>query len=170
VEHLWGTLVALAFATRHRAEVAGLVLLSGYYFPNFRIDAMLVAIGAIPLLGDILRYTISPLFGWLAMPLTKRLMFAPASMTDRFQAEYSSALALRPWQIRATVVDGAMPVVVIAGDRDLVASQRHAKRLHDADVQSGPMRRPLFQTPPAEKAWIYEARQKCFHETPCLPN
>jgi len=156
VGHSWGTLVALAFALRHRSDTAGLVLLSGYYFPNFRLDAMLVAIGAIPLLGDVLRYTISPLFGWLMMPLTKRLMFAPASMTGRFKAEYSAAMALRPWQIRATVVDGAlmvpcalalrarygelsMPMVIMAGDRDLVVSHRHAERLH-ATVQGSDLR------------------------------
>src|SRR6185295_18207733 len=69
-----------------------------YYFPNFRLDALLVAIGGIPFLGDVLRYTISPLFGWLTIPLTKRLMFAPAPMTERFQAEYAAAMALRPWR------------------------------------------------------------------------
>src|SRR5689334_14223505 len=105
VGHSWGTLVALAFALRHRSDTAGLVLLSGYYFPNFRLDALLIAVGAIPFLGDVLRYTISPLFGWLMMPLTKRVMFAPASMTERFKAEYAAGMALRPWQIRATVVD-----------------------------------------------------------------
>jgi pimeloyl-ACP methyl ester carboxylesterase len=147
VGHSWGTLVALAYAVRFRADTAGLVLLSGYYFPNFRLDALLVAVGAIPLLGDVLRYTISPLFGWLTMPLTKRMMFAPSPMTTRFKAEYSSAMALRPSQIRATVVDGAlmvpsaaalrshyqelaMPVVVMAGAGDLVVSHRHAERLH----------------------------------------
>jgi hypothetical protein len=31
-----------------------------------------------PALGDVLHYTISPLFGWLTMPLTKRLMLARA--------------------------------------------------------------------------------------------
>ena len=147
VGHSWGTLVALAFAVRFRADTAGLVLLSGYYFPNLRIDALLVAWGAIPIFGDILRYTISPVFGWLTMPLTKRMMFAPSSMTKRFKAEYSTAMALRPSQIRATVVDGAlmvpsaanlrahyrelaMPVVVMAGDGDMVVSHRHAERLH----------------------------------------
>src|SRR5690349_13267752 len=110
VGHSWGTLVALAFAVQFRADTAGLVLLSGYYFPNFRLDALLVAVGAIPILGDVLRYTISPLFGWLMMPLTKRVMFAPASMTERFKAEYAAGMALRPWQIRATVVDGALMV------------------------------------------------------------
>jgi pimeloyl-ACP methyl ester carboxylesterase len=149
VGHSWGTLVALAFAVRFPADTAGLVLLSGYYFPTIRLDSLLVAGGAIPVVGDVLRYTISPVFGWLTMPLTKRVMFAPASMTDRFKAEYSTAMAMRPSQIRAMVVDGAlmmpcaaglrahyhelsMPVVIMAGAGDLVVSSRHAERLHEA--------------------------------------
>ena len=149
VGHSWGTLVALALAIRHPADAASLVLLSGYYFPTFRLDALMVAPGAIPVLGDILRYTISPLFGWLTMPLTKRLMFAPAPVTARFKAEYSSAMALRPSQIRATCVDGTMmvpsamglrahygglslPVAIMAGDGDKIVSYRLAERLRAA--------------------------------------
>jgi pimeloyl-ACP methyl ester carboxylesterase len=94
VGHSWGTLVALAFAIRHRADTAGLVLLSGYYFPTLRLDALMVAPGALPVLGDVLRYTVSPIFGWLAMPLTKRAMFAPAPVTARFKAEYSTAMGV----------------------------------------------------------------------------
>ncbi len=146
VGHSWGTLVALALAIRHPADTAGLVLLSGYYFPTFRLDALMVAPGAAPVLGDILRYTISPIFGWLGMPLTKLAMFAPAPVTRRFKAEYSNAMALRPWQIRATCVDGtlmvpsaarlqahygelAMPVAIMAGDGDKIVSHRLAERL-----------------------------------------
>lgn len=149
VGHSWGTLVALAFAIRYRADTAALVLLSGYYFPIFRLDALMVAPGAIPLLGDVLRYTIAPLFGWLTMPLTKRVMFAPAPATPRFQAEYSTAMALRPSQIRASCVDGtfmmssaqslrahygglSLPVAIMAGDGDKVVSPRHAERLQAA--------------------------------------
>jgi pimeloyl-ACP methyl ester carboxylesterase len=149
VGHSWGTLVALAYAIRHRPDTAGLVLLSGYYFPTFRIDALMVAPGALPVLGDILRYTISPLFGWVTMPLTKRLMFAPATVSARFNAEYSAAMALRPCQIRATCVDGtlmvpstftlrahygelSLPVTIIAGDGDKIVSHRMAERLRAA--------------------------------------
>jgi pimeloyl-ACP methyl ester carboxylesterase len=147
VGHSWGTLVALALAIRHPADTAGLVLLSGYYFPTLRLDALMVAPGATPILGDILRYTLSPLFGWLTMPLTKRVMFAPAPLTSRFQAEYSTGMTLRPWQIRATCVDGtwmvpsamrlrphygelSLPVAIMAGDGDKVVSYRLAERLH----------------------------------------
>lgn len=146
VGHSWGAIVALALAVRHQADTSGLVLVSGYYFWTPRPDVLLVGTAAIPVLGDILRYTLSPVFGWLTMPLLKRLMFAPAPMTPRFRAEYSAAMALRPWQIRATAMDGALmipgalalrrhyrdltlPVVIIAGDGDKVVFPGGAERL-----------------------------------------
>ena len=149
VGHSWGTLVALAFAVRHPADTAGLVLLSGYYFPTLRLDALMVAPVAVPVLGDVLRYTVSPVFGWLNMPLLKLAMFAPSRVTNRFKAEYSNAMALRPSQIRAMAEDGAlmvpgamglrarygelaMPVAIVAGDGDIVVRKRQAERLHGA--------------------------------------
>ena len=156
VGHSWGTLVALAFAERHPASTAGLVLLSGYYFPVPRLDALLVAPAAMPVLGDVLRHTVSPLFGWLTMPLMKRAMFAPAPMTERFKREYSTALALRPSQLRATASDGAlmmsdakalsarygdlsMPVAIVAGSGDKVVGPSHAERLRGA-IPDGTLR------------------------------
>lgn len=149
VGHSWGTLVALAYAIRYPADMAGLVLLSGYYFPAFRVDALIVAPVALPFLGDILRYTIAPLLGRLTMPLTKRIMFAPAPLTARFRREYSTAMAMRPSQLRATCVDGTFmmasakslrphygaistPVAIMAGDGDKIVSPRHAERLQAA--------------------------------------
>jgi hypothetical protein len=44
------------------------------------------------------------------MPLLKWAMFSPGPVPPRFQAEYSSAMALRPSQIRATSVDGALMI------------------------------------------------------------
>jgi pimeloyl-ACP methyl ester carboxylesterase len=149
VGHSWGTIVALALAERHQAETAGLVLLSGYYFWTLRPDALLVAAGALPVLGDVLRYTVSPLLGWLQMPLLKWAMFSPARVPARFQAEYSPAMALRPSQIRATSVDGALmipgalalrgdykdltlPVVIMAGDGDRIVFKRRSEQLRDS--------------------------------------
>ena len=85
--------MALALTQRHLAGVAAL-LLGGYYFPAPRLDTLLVAPAAVPVLGDVLRYTVSSVFGWLTMPLMKRAMFAPVS--ERLKREYSTALALRP--------------------------------------------------------------------------
>ena len=108
------------------------------------------------MLGDILRHTVSPVFGWLTMPLTKRAMFAPTPVTERFKREYATALALRPWQLRATASDGAvmmpdakalsarygeleMPVAIAAGKGDKIASPDHAERLRGA-VPQGTLR------------------------------
>ena len=149
VGHSWGTLVALALALNHPADTAGLVLLSGYYFPTLRLDAPLVAPVATPILGDVLRYTVSPVLGWLLMPAFKRTLFAPARVPARFKAEYSAAMALRPSQVRATAEDGAlmvpsaqrlswrygeiaMPVAIMAGHGDKIVSNRQAERLHEA--------------------------------------
>jgi pimeloyl-ACP methyl ester carboxylesterase len=147
VGHSWGAIVALALAEAHPDDTAALLLLSGYYFWTLRPDVLPVTLGALPVVGDILRYTISPLFGWLTMPLFKRILFSPAPVPARFQAEYSPAMALRPSQIRATSMDGAlmipgalslrggyeklsMPVVIMAGDGDKVVFKRSAERLH----------------------------------------
>jgi pimeloyl-ACP methyl ester carboxylesterase len=147
VGHSWGAIVALSLAVRHPDDTAGLVLLSGYYFWTLRPDVLLVVPGAIPVLGDILRYTVSPLLGRLMMPLLKRAMFSPARVPARFRTEYSDAMALRPSQIRATSGDGAlmipgalslqrhyrelsMPVVIMAGKGDKVVFARMANRLH----------------------------------------
>jgi pimeloyl-ACP methyl ester carboxylesterase len=149
VGHSWGTLVALALAQRHPANVTGLVLLSGYYFPTTRVDTLLVAPLTNPVLGDILRYTLAPLFGWLTMPLAKRAMFAPSPVTERFTREFSTAMALRPWQIRASALDGAamvpdasrlnahygslsIPVAIMTGDGDKIIEPEQAEKLRRA--------------------------------------
>jgi pimeloyl-ACP methyl ester carboxylesterase len=146
VGHSWGTLVALALAIRHQEAIAGLVLVSGYYFWTARPDVPLAALSALPVIGALLRYTISPLLGWLQMPLIKRGMFSPVSVPDRFEAEFSTAMALRPSQIRATAMDGGqmitsalamrdqykhltLPVTIIAGAGDRVVFKRMSERL-----------------------------------------
>lgn len=147
--HSWGAIVALTLAARHPADVAGLVLISGYYFWTLRPDVLLVTVAALPGLGDLLRYTVSPPLGRLLMPLVKREMFSPAPVTRRFRCGFSDAMALRPSQIRATSGDGAlmipgalqlrgsysdlpMPVSILAGAGDRVVFARNAKRLQDA--------------------------------------
>lgn len=147
IGHSWGTLPALFLAARYPDRVGGLVLVSGYYFWTLRPDVLLVALTAMPVLGDLLRYTLSPLLGRLAMPLLKHAMFSPAPVAARFHAEFSDGMALRPSQIRATSVDGAlmipgvldlhrmygdiaMPVAILAGDGDKVVFRRNAERLH----------------------------------------
>jgi pimeloyl-ACP methyl ester carboxylesterase len=141
-------------ALRHPTAVRGLVLVSGYYFPTARIDVPLLSPPALPVVGDVMRYTISPLLGrWLA-PRIMRKVFAPAPPAPRFVAAFPLGLALRPSQIRASAADTAlmipaaaslhgryreleMPVTIIAGAGDeIVDVRRHAERLHRELPQS----------------------------------
>ena len=61
VGHSWGTLVSVALALNHPQVVRSLVLLAGFYFPRFRFDVLLASPPAVPFIGDVLRYTISPI-------------------------------------------------------------------------------------------------------------
>ena len=149
VGHSWGTLAAVALALADPAAVRGLVLVSGYYHPTVRADALLVAPAAVPILGDVLRHTISPLFGAASLPLLLKGMFAPLPVPERFQHGFERGMAVRPLQIRAEAEDGAgmareaaamrdrygelrLPVVIMAGSDDQVADVgRQSIRFHD---------------------------------------
>src|SRR4051794_30061714 len=52
VGHSWGTQVALAYALEYPADVRSVVLLSGYYFPTVRLDALFLSLPALPVIGD----------------------------------------------------------------------------------------------------------------------
>lgn len=148
VGHSFGALVAAALAVRHRRLIRGVVLISGYYFPTFRADSLLLSPPAIPVVGDVLRYTISPIIGFFFSSFMFRKLFAPRDIPDRFTREFPLGLALRPSQIRASAADGAMmveaaaelegsyrtisvPTAIVAGDSDEIADlRRQSFRLH----------------------------------------
>ena len=148
VGHSWGTLVALTLALDHPAEVHSLVLLSGYYFPTVRLDVLLAAPPAIPVLGTLLRHTISPLIGRLMWPRMKKTLFGPAQVPPKF-AEFPVWMALRPSQLRASAFESAlmvpsaialrhrypeltMPLVIMAGSGDRIANALHQSgHLHE---------------------------------------
>jgi pimeloyl-ACP methyl ester carboxylesterase len=111
VGHSWGTLVALNMVLEQPDDVGGLVLMSGYYWPTLRLDAPVAGWLAVPLVGDIMRYTVSPLFGRLNAPLVLEAMFAPAKVPAVFAHWFKGGMALRPSQLRASGADGAlMPI------------------------------------------------------------
>ncbi len=105
--HSWGTLVAIALALQSGYAVSGLVLVSGYYFPTARTDFWLMSAPALPLLGDLMRYTISPIISWAIMPKLMRTLFAPRAIPPEFKNEFPISLALRPKQLRAAAEESA---------------------------------------------------------------
>lgn len=108
--HSWGSLVAVAYGLRHPESLAGLVLASGYYFPTARVDAAIMAGPAVPVLGDVIRHTVSPLLGRLIWPGVIRKMFAPRPVSHSFATGFPSEMALRPSQIRASAAEAGMMV------------------------------------------------------------
>jgi pimeloyl-ACP methyl ester carboxylesterase len=129
VGHSWGTLVALALALDHPETVGGLVLLSGYYKPTVRLDVPLVAPPAIPVLGDLMRYTVSPLLGRALLPLNLKGMFAPLPLPERFRRAFPYGFPVRPSQVRAEAQDAVTMVPAVAAMR-----QRYQEGLRDLPV------------------------------------
>lgn len=148
VGHSYATLVALALALGHRRTVKGLVLMAGYYFPTKRVDAALVAPVAMPVLGDLLRYTLSPPFAKAMMPAMLKTLFSPRPVPDHLTDSFPAALTIRPSQLRANAQDGVtmvpaaerlqhryaevtVPVAIFAGHGDRVVEQEEQSgRLH----------------------------------------
>ena len=146
--HSWGTLVAVALALQAPQLVRSLVLASGYYYPTLRADVILSSPPAIPVIGDVLRYTVSPLAGRALLPGMIKGMFAPAPVPERFDREFPKELMLRPLQLRASAEDAALmtpsamelqehyrelklPVVIVTGADDQIADVgRQSERLH----------------------------------------
>jgi pimeloyl-ACP methyl ester carboxylesterase len=145
--HSWGALVALAMAARDMSSVRGLVLVSGYYFPTFRLDVLLASAPAIPIVGDLMRYTISPLFGSLMLPTLLRKIFSPRGVPSIVTEQLPKALLVRPGQLRAAAEESASmipaaaslaetysnigcPVAIIAGSEDALVNPGQAARLH----------------------------------------
>ena len=151
--HSWGTMVAVAMGLAHPEYVRGLVLLSGYYYPNVRLDAPLMSPPAIPVIGDVLRYTLSPLLGRLMWPAIVKHMFSPAPVPDSFR-QLPVWMMLRPSQLRAGAAESAlmipsammlrkhypeltMPVSIFAGSADRVVDPSdNSGRLHNEVLRS----------------------------------
>ena len=146
--HSWGTLVALTMALDEPTAVRGLVLASGYYYPTERADVPLFSPAALPVVGDVMRYTVSPLVGRAMLPRATRLMFAPRPVPANFLPTLSKEMMLRPSQLRAFAEDTAfmvpaaaeleqryaqleLPVRLIGGSGDQIVNVlAHSARLH----------------------------------------
>jgi pimeloyl-ACP methyl ester carboxylesterase len=151
--HSWGASVAVALALKYPELVQALVLASGYYYPTLRADVVALSAPAVPLVGDILGHTVSPIISRMMWPLLMAKIFGPRSVPKKFEG-FPKEMALRPSQIRASAAESAlmipdafyfrdeyanlkMPVVIVAGDEDqLVDIEAQSTRLHRDVPQS----------------------------------
>jgi pimeloyl-ACP methyl ester carboxylesterase len=145
--HSFGALVALCMALDFPREIRSLVLLSGYYFPTPRADTFYLSAPAVPVIGDLLRHTVSPWLFRLLWPGIVARLFSPAPVCPTFRA-FPTWMALRPSQLRSVGADSALmipavaalrsrypelslPVVILAGTDDRhVDTGWHSVRLH----------------------------------------
>jgi pimeloyl-ACP methyl ester carboxylesterase len=155
VGHSFGTMVSIELARRHPALVHALVLLSGYYYPSARVDALLGSIPAIPIVGHVDRYTVAPIFGAALRPVVERKLFAPAAVASSW-IKFPFEMTLRPSQLRAEAAEAALmvpsaasmashygeikiPVQIISGEGDRIVdhasqSARFASELPEAKL------------------------------------
>jgi pimeloyl-ACP methyl ester carboxylesterase len=145
--HSWGTLVAAAIGFQNDYPIRGLVLASGYYFPTPRWDFWMLSGPAIPVLGDLVRYTVAPMISWAILPALIRKLFAPRAVPENFKHGFPASLTLRPKQLRAAAEESAFlipqaaefqfryssircPVHIFHGTGDQIIEPEQARRLH----------------------------------------
>ncbi|MEO7497665.1 MAG: alpha/beta hydrolase [Massilia sp.] len=154
--HSWGTMVALSMGLAFPETVKGLVLLSGYYFGSLRLDVPMMSAPAIPIVGDLMRYTVSPLLGRLMWRGVVKKSFRPMPVAESFD-RLPVWMMLRPSQLRASAAEVALmvpsaialsrrykelkvPVKIVAGLGDEVVDTNHnAVRLHE-DIDNSDLR------------------------------
>lgn len=151
--HSWGASVAVALALRYPRLVEALVLASGYYYPTARPDVLLLGLPALPLVGSVIRHSVSPIVSRLMWPRVVRKLFSPQRKPAKFDG-FPKEMTFRPSQAQAAAAESAlmipaaysfraryveltMPVVIVAGEEDqLVDIENQSARLHRELPQS----------------------------------
>ena len=146
--HSFGALVAVHLALLNPGRLRGLVLGSGLFYPAPRLDVALLVPPAIPGIGDLLRYTVSPILTAALLPRLYEKLFAPSPVPERFWRDFPHELLRRPSHIRAAAADTAfllpaaeqlrhrygdiaVPVTIVVGEQDrIVDPGRNSIRLH----------------------------------------
>jgi pimeloyl-ACP methyl ester carboxylesterase len=144
--HSFGAPVVVTFALMYPKDTRGVVAASGYYYPTRRLDSLLAWANVLPVLGPVLRNTVTPVGGAVLGKLAVKALFDPAEIPPTYD-EFPSSLALRPGQLRAAGEDGttlrtwakrmsphyrdiSVPVMIVAGAEDRAVSYRtHSLRL-----------------------------------------
>lgn len=158
VGHSWGALVAAAWGVLRPDQVEALLLLGGVYYPLPATAVAVTSAPAAPVIGDAMRWTVSPLLTRAAAPKIVEQVFAPSPVPRAFREGFPFELGFRPISILAAAEDAkmlnasaerlaprypelAMPVTIVAGDADhIVRFDEQSERLHRAIPHSSLVR------------------------------
>jgi pimeloyl-ACP methyl ester carboxylesterase len=149
VGHSWGSALALAYALDFPRDVAGLVLLApAVYLSNDGVS-LISKLPAVPIIGDVMNYLFTPLFGASLVRSDLKKAFAPHPVPPQY---LRSALSewTRPKNVKWYAVDDALlndslpalsarylevrtPLAIVTGDSDLIVpAKENAHRLHES--------------------------------------
>jgi pimeloyl-ACP methyl ester carboxylesterase len=107
-----------------------------------------MAMPALPILGDLARFTVAPLLGRAMFWPVARFLFAPRPISDVFQEEFPVGLALRPISLRASAEESALmipaaarlqseytrlqtPTVIVVGEKDQLIEAEQSHKLKE---------------------------------------
>lgn len=136
----------MAAAVAYEDELSGIVLLAPAAYPNVSLEWWSL-IPAIPVLGNFIVHTLTPLIGRAVVKVNLKGAYHPQPVQENY-AQQSAEMWTRPEQIRAYAYDERtlrsslktlssrysdlqLPVVIVTGSEDLLLEpEKHAYRLH----------------------------------------
>jgi len=149
VGHSWGGALALVYAINYPKDVAGVVLVAPAVYESQEGVSFLTRLPAVPIVGDVVKSVLTPLFGASIVRKELKKAFSP----DPVPKNYLRSVLFewtRPKKVKAYSLDEAslnaslkgvsaryseisVPVSILAGDSDLIVSEKEqAERLHQA--------------------------------------
>ena len=160
VGHSWAANVALAYGMQYGREIAAILAMSGYYYPTARVDFLALGAPALPVVGPVMRNTISPTMAGLLAPKIIAKLFDPNPVSASFEENFPVSMAIRPEQLRAAAEESGglirtaarlrrhygriqVPVVILAGADDrIIDPYKQSARLYrdipDAELRIVP--------------------------------
>ena len=121
------------------------------------MTSLLAAPPAIPIVGDVLRYTVSAPFSRASLNAAVKGMFAPQSVPADFLPTLDREMLVRPLQLRATGEDAAFMIPAAASMRKQYAScacRRCSFAGADDKVVDAKQTRDLHAQPPGSELHV----------------
>jgi pimeloyl-ACP methyl ester carboxylesterase len=148
VGHSWGGALAVAYALEFPDDLSGAVLLAPAVYESDDGVSFLTKVPAWPIVGDLVNFLFTPLFGAWIVREDLQKAFAPDAVPKHYLRHVLSEWT-RPKKVKWYSVDDALlteslpkfaprysdirvPVVVVTGDSDLIVpAKENAHRLYE---------------------------------------